>query len=508
MMTMMVTLPHPFCQLRCVFVVLLSFSAFDTLHASLLRRTSSELRQTLPETAWDKCADEDGDIQFAGLVRFGIEGAWSVAEVAAGTKCSIASFNHEDPKPYHRKICQCAKESVVKRTVLKELGVDWERCAGEGQTCTCTSGFVRYGESHRWATLNKGLGAAPTPCSITSFGEDPSLGHLKECWCALAKETKKPLKTAIVMLSRHPAQLKRWLEYHLEHVKVDHVFIKVEDSPDILATVKKLPGKLQNQITLWGSEPGDAASLVRQSYSSSRPKDDYTTLQNRQREAMTRAKKASSQMGIDWLIHIDDDELLYVPSQRTVGELLASMPSEYDQAYIPNVEAVYESSNAKDCFGEAKEVNLDIHYFQGYVNGKPALRVSSNAAPAGPHQWRVPQTNYELASLHLDREPFGAPLMLIHYESCPFSRWQDKYFHLSNTSPSEVSKIPFIFYRQSINKMQRCRSADGSPNFNLAGCSERDLRAFWESFKTRKNTHYSSESLMPIKIPWDKIGAN
>ena len=76
------------------------------------------------------------------------------------------------------------------------------------------------------------------------------------------------------------------------------------------------------------------------------------------------------------------------------------------------------------------------------------------AYPAGPHQWRNAK-NQELPSVHLDQaccvfvgfvtldvrrsradqvpgfvllqEPFGPALMVIHYESCPFSRWQDIY---------------------------------------------------------------------------------
>ena len=98
------------------------------------------------------------------------------------------------------------------------------------------------------------------------------------------------------------------------------------------------------------------------------------------------------------------------------------------------------------------------------------LSTSSQVRPAGPHLWRD-GLNQDLQSVHMDqvclfvclfgwlvgwlvgclvglfasktkevvvvfqgdkgsqrdelKEPFGPPIMVVHYESCPFSRWQD-----------------------------------------------------------------------------------
>merc|ERR1719272_588452 len=103
--------------------------------------------------------------------------------------------------------------------------------------------------------------------------------------------------------------------------------------------------------------------------------------------------------------------------------------------------------------------------FVSYANGKAAVRVSDESAvPAGPHNWHSTRhvdgkSTSELPGLHLESKAFGPPLWLLHFESCPYSRWKSKYWELGNTSPEEIQKIPFPFYKQSIKRMQSCRGS-------------------------------------------------
>merc|ERR1740138_668733 len=227
---------------------------------------------------------------------------------------------------------------------------------------------------------------------------------------------------------------------------------------------------------------------------------------------MSRAKMACKQMGIDWLLHIDDDELLYAPLHRPIGEILSSVPTGFDQAYIPNVEAIYDSPEVKSCFTQTSTVNMNRYTFVSYANGKAAVRVSDDdAEPAGPHQWRTSQ-GIEVSSIHLDAETFGSPVWLVHFESCPFARWEDKFWELGNTSPEKVNGIPFKFYKQSITRMQQCRNRkEGGETFLQESgdeCSEVALKDLWSHWKTMENPHLKEGDLMPIKIPWDKIKAS
>jgi hypothetical protein len=285
---------------------------------------------------------------------------------------------------------------------------------------------------------------------------------------------------------------------------VKHVFLDVEDSPHFDEAWRSLSKTDQDRVTVWRTSSTGSES-------DKRPVDDYTTLQARQLAAMTKAKAECKEMGIDWLFHIDDDELLYAPLQRPIGEILASVPQGFDQAYIPNVEAIYKGPEVKNCFTETNMVNTNRYTFVSYANGKAAVRVADDdAVPAGPHQWRTSQ-GLEVSAIHLDAETFGSPLLLLHFESCPFVRWEDKFWELGNTSPTKRDGIPFKFYKQSIARMQRCRTRIEAGESFLEKkdeeCSQTAMKDLWSRWKTARNPAIKAQDLLPITIPWDKIKA-
>lgn len=491
-------------------------------HATSNAQISTNTARTL---AWRPCGAEGGVIEEEGLVRFGWGMSWTQATVPRGASCALATFGL-DPAPNIQKVCECTDDITMPKSTLQggrsvqanDLGVRWTRCADEGDNCNCSNGIMRFGTGARWLVsepADRNAAASGSLCSAKTFGgEDPAMGSTKECWCTMSPSSgiagaaaRKPARdrVAIVMLSRRPPDLKTWLQYHINYMGVDHVFMDVEDTPHFDDAWRSLSKDLQQRVTVW------KATLVG-SASDKRPSDDYTTLQTRQLTAMRRAREMSSDMKIDWLLHIDDDELLYTPMHRAVGEVLAQLPADFDQAYLPNVEAVYPSAGVKSCFTETTEVNMNRYAFVSYANGKAAVRVSAeDAVPAGPHQWRN-SYGLELSSIHLDRERFGAPLMVVHFESCPFTRWEDKYWELGNTSPEKIAGIPFRFYRESIETMRRCRMnfalAQQSGQMQVPECSEASLKTFWSHWKTKANPDIGAADVMPISIPWAKITAS
>lgn len=461
----------------------------------------------------------EGDaVPKSGLTSFGFGDDWVEATLPQGASCTVAAFG-EDPSPGLRKMCRCSDASGPDGQ-QEELGVSWERCSSEGGDCKCASGTVRFGSGKRWVIAELGQSAEKQThrCSAESVNSaNPSFsavrhkaellqegsqvkGH-RECWCRMSTERPPAAKVAIVLLSRRPFDIKTWFQYHLDYVGIDHIFMQIEDTPDFNSTFHSMSPAHQAKVSAWTAQVG--------SKSDKRPTDDYSTLQDRQMSAMRHAHSKALEMGIDWLIHTDDDELLYTPSHRTIGDVLASMPKAFDEAYMPNVEAVYPSAEVQNCFTETTEFNSNIYSFVSYANGKAAVRVSNaGAQPAGPHMWRDAQGG-DLNAIHLGDEPFGAPLMVVHYESCPFKRWETKYWELGNTSPDKVKKIPFPFYRESIQAMQYCANSNqsdtGSIQVGSDACSDKSLKKFWSSFKTAENPHIRSKDLMAIEIPWVAI---
>jgi len=470
----------------------------------LQARTAGALRQKgiearVQNDGWQACASEGYPVPNAGLVRFGWGMVWTEAQLPAGAACSVASFGN-DPTPNILKTCQCAMTTAQDASISHrtDLGINWSFCGHEGDQCSCPSGTIRFGSGSRWSSAKFGLSQPSVSCDVANFrGEDPAAGFAKECWCAETQEsTPPPARVAIVLLSRHPPDLQRWLAYHVNYMGVEHVFMLIEDTPEFNRIWQSLPTALQNHVTVWRGSPP-------QPNGDQRPADDYESLQARQVRTMASAKVAAASMGISWLIHIDDDELLYAPVQRSVGSILASMPGGFDQAYIPNVEAVYPSPGIKNCFSETRSVDVNPVTFVSYANGKAAVRVSnSDAVPAGPHMWKK-LSGEEVPSIHMAKEPMGSPLLVVHFESCPFARWEDKYWELGNTSPQKIHKIPFHFYKESIRRMQRCRN-NGQ---NSADCSQAALRQLWARWKTTANPAIKRRDLMPLHIPWEMITA-
>jgi len=286
---------------------------------------------------------------------------------------------------------------------------------------------------------------------------------------------------AIVMLTRNPPDLLTWLKYHIVHMGIQHVFIKSEASLPGASFATQL-GPLSSRVTL------QEGILLEQ------PRDNYTALQHRQLDFIKYAQQACKEQGIDWLVHIDDDELLYSAQGQLLSEVLAAVPPEYGQVVFQNKEAVYDSAKVANCFRETTRVNLNAHTFVSYANGKPGLRVSvEDAQISGPHRWSIGGGK---KTFPIDT----GQVMLVHYESCPFSRWKDKMWHLSNTSPEALRKIVFPFYRESIKMMQACHMSGTEGEH---ACSDTELEQFWAEHKTAAGP--SHLEIVQIRIPWDSI---
>ncbi|KAF8689252.1 hypothetical protein HU200_042043 [Digitaria exilis] len=114
-------------------------------------------------------------------------------------------------------------------------------------------------------------------------------------------------------------------------------------------------------------------------------------------------------LGMDWIIHLDTDELLYPggAAEYSVRHLLAEVPHDVDMVIFPNYESSVERDNIKDPFSEVSmfKKNYDHlpkdtyfgmykeatrgnpNYFLTYGNGKSAARIQDNLRPNGAHRW-------------------------------------------------------------------------------------------------------------------------
>ena len=97
-------------------------------------------------------------------------------------------------------------------------------------------------------------------------------------------------------MTKKPTSLQRWLRYHREALLVEKFYLRVEDTPD-----------LEPLLT---SEPW--ARLVDATFHSNTVRD-WSEQTSRQSEHVRDAIKKARRDGCTLLLHIDDDEMLFVP---------------------------------------------------------------------------------------------------------------------------------------------------------------------------------------------------
>ncbi|KAK8705355.1 hypothetical protein V6N13_048958 [Hibiscus sabdariffa] len=163
----------------------------------------------------------------------------------------------------------------------------------------------------------------------------------------------------------------------------------------------------------------------------------------------------SRDAGMDWIIHLDTDELIHPAGAReySVRQLLADVPEDVDTVIFPNYESSVERDDIKEpftevwyplfvshhllvCFGQVSmfKKNYDHlpkyvyfgnykvathgnpNYFITYGNGKSAARIQDHLRPNGAHRWHnyMKRPKYGKASLFkcttfMPKHFFGGP---------------------------------------------------------------------------------------------------
>jgi hypothetical protein len=175
-------------------------------------------------------------------------------------------------------------------------------------------------------------------------------------------------------------------------------------------------------IKTWSQIPGHAALWA----------ELDSLVVNRQALNVWIAEKHAIVDGIDWLIHIDDDEILWPQGFDDLSAYFNQIPDEITNVTMLNMEALYEKDNYEFRFEGITNFKknpytlapaqvqfltdgLNKKYFYvSYAHGKSAIRISSlngvPKLPSGVHRFEVENRIYFEAN-HLD-------LVVLHF---PFS---------------------------------------------------------------------------------------
>ncbi|EOA28628.1 hypothetical protein CARUB_v10024858mg, partial [Capsella rubella] len=113
--------------------------------------------------------------------------------------------------------------------------------------------------------------------------------------------------------------------------------------------------------------------------------------------------------GMDWILHLDTDELVHPSGTReySLRNLLRDVPAEVDEVIFANYESSVERADIKEPFSEVSmfkknfaHLPKDVYfgnykeatrgnpnYFLTYANGKSAARIQDHLRPNGAHRW-------------------------------------------------------------------------------------------------------------------------
>jgi hypothetical protein len=154
--------------------------------------------------------------------------------------------------------------------------------------------------------------------------------------------------------------------------------------------------------------------------------------------------------GLDWLLHIDADELFF-PGDRSLADIFAA---DADALRFFNYEAVPEKENITDPFREVDLFKIPPAlapgpftaegqallqstpqlpqglFFHFYSNGKSAVRLGSALRPDGVHRFGGP-------GAHLAESPAA---FVLHYACCGFNAFWDKYAALGRFADRWMEK--------------------------------------------------------------------
>ncbi|KAG6601048.1 Glycosyltransferase-like KOBITO 1, partial [Cucurbita argyrosperma subsp. sororia] len=233
-------------------------------------------------------------------------------------------------------------------------------------------------------------------------------------------------------------QILPWMFYH-KVIGVSLFFLFVEGkaaSPDVTRVLQSIPGvklifrtreleEQQAKSRIWNEtwlsgffyKPCNYELFVKQSLN--------------MEMAITMARDA----GVDWIIHLDTDELVHpVGAQEySLRQLLHDVPGNVDMVIFPNYESSVERDDIKEPFTEVSmfKKNFDHlpkdtyfgmykestrgnpNYFLTYGNGKSAARIQDHLRPNGAHRWH----NYMKTPNEIKLEEAA----VLHYTYAKFS---------------------------------------------------------------------------------------
>ncbi|KAK4379763.1 hypothetical protein RND71_001625 [Anisodus tanguticus] len=292
-------------------------------------------------------------------------------------------------------------------------------------------------------------------CSLLAHTNTPSFPYYKD-WKFKLHPDLKPKICITTSTSAGLEQILPWMFYH-KAIGVTSFLLFVEGkaaSPYVSKVLESIPGVKVVYRTRKLEEQQAKSRIWNETWLSSFfYKPCNYELFVKQSLNMEMAIVMARDAGMDWIIHLDTDELIHPAGAReySLRQLLLDVPSNVDMVIFPNYESSVERDDIKDPFTEVSmfKKNYDHlmkdtyfgmykeatrgnpNYFLTYGNGKAAARIQDHLRPNGAHRWhnymKTPNTDILEEVHHIkfystyDREVKLDEAAVLHYTYSKFS---------------------------------------------------------------------------------------
>lgn len=189
-----------------------------------------------------------------------------------------------------------------------------------------------------------------------------------------------------------------WCSHHLRFF--DYLLIWIDD----VATIEEGIPRTDSRVRIFPGSQKEGSSV-------------RSRLMPRQQINTNTALRQCPKLGIEWLCHLDSDELLYARSREELESVV--IPGLGHVTFINH--EVWPVWEAKDPFVECHAFKLNGRYpFHFYRNGKSMVRCGARVSANGPHSF----IGYEGAAAHCNTLP------VLHYTCATYRTWLNKYANL------------------------------------------------------------------------------
>lgn len=288
-----------------------------------------------------------------------------------------------------------------------------------------------------------------------------------ERFVASMEEAEGKTKVAIVTMVNQQPNFDFWLQHHLYNLQIDLIILRVEDTPEYKPLIKQY---------------GDKVIASFHYKKDIDTKNNYFTQMDRQEIFVNESIEKAKKMGIEYIFHIDSDELIYVqpdnnktPRHKLLRKNLEEVHPDYSCIHFKNFEAVFPNMDDK-CFNTSRFIDCQKGQCLSYANGKSVGRVKHDVKFRGCHYF-----SGKVFNIGDDK------LAVLHFDSCTYNKWKSKFNLMKNINDKKYNEIPFPFYKNSIKKMQKC----DKENKNEKQCNQ-DLEKYYQEQKVdsyhKKNT--------------------